>query len=122
MDATLSAKANKLHAIVAQIEQQVQYESNTISRHQARIRELEREKAELIKAVGTIDRAVQVVSQNGIGKIEGIVTDGLRRVFGNEQLGLVIEKKEGARGNSYRLLIRDGETVGNPMDSFGGGV
>jgi ABC-type lipoprotein export system ATPase subunit len=35
---------------------------------------------------------------------------------------LVVEKKETARGYSYRLLIRHGDTIGNPMDSFGGGV
>lgn len=40
----------------------------------------------------------------------------------DKTLGLVVEKKEGARGYSYRLLIKHGDTVGNPMDSFGGGV
>ena len=122
MDQALVSRLGKVHTVVSSIDQRLQYESATISRLQSRIKQLEEEKAQLVKAVGTIDRCVQIVSANGIGKIEGIVSDGLRRVFGNDQIGLFIEKKETARGNTYRLLIRKGETIGNPMDSFGGGV
>ena len=122
MDQALASRLGKVHAVVSSIDQRLQYESATISRLTARIKQLEEEKAQLVKAVGTIDRCVQIVSANGIGKIEGIVSDGLHRVFGNDQLDLFIEKKETARGNTYRLLIRKGETIGNPMDSFGGGV
>ena len=122
MDQALVSRLGKVHAVVSSIDQRLQYESATISRLQSRIKQLEEEKAQLIKCVGTIDRCVQIVSANGIGKIEGIVSDGLRRVFGNDQIGLFIEKKETARGNTYRLLVRKGETIGNPMDSFGGGV
>jgi len=122
VDQALVSRLGKVHAVVSSIDQRLQYESATITRLTARIKQLEEEKAQLIKAVGTIDRCVQIVSANGIGKIEGIVSDGLRRVFGNDQLGLFIEKKETARGNTYRLLVRKGATVGNPMDSFGGGV
>lgn len=122
MDQALASRLGKVHATVSSIDQRLQYETATIARLTARIKQLEDEKAELIKAVGTIDRCVQIVSSNGIGKIEGIVSDGLKRVFGNDELGLYIEKKETARGNTYRLLVRKGETVGNPMDSFGGGV
>jgi DNA repair exonuclease SbcCD ATPase subunit len=102
--------------------QQMEYEQNQIVRLQARIKVLESEKSDLVKAVGTLDRCVQIVSANGIGKIEGIVSDGLRRVFNNDHIGLLIEKKTTARGNSYSLLIKKGDTVGNPMESFGGGV
>ena len=122
MESTLSTRLSRVHATVSSIDQRLQYETATIARLTARIKQLEEEKAELVKAVGTIDRCVQIVSSNGIGKIEGIVSDGLKRVFGNDELGLFIEKKETARGNSYRLLVRKGDTVGNPMDSFGGGV
>lgn len=122
MDQALVSRLGRVHVAVSSIDQRLQYESATISRLTSRIKQLEEEKAQLVKAVGTIDRCVQIVSANGIGKIEGIVSDGLRRVFGNDQLGLAIEKKETARGNTYRLLIRKGEVVGNPMDSFGGGV
>jgi DNA repair exonuclease SbcCD ATPase subunit len=122
VDQALVSRLGKVHTVVSSIDQRLQYESATISRLQSRIKQLEEEKAQLVKAVGTIDRCVQIVSANGIGKIEGIVSDGLRRVFGNDQIGLFIEKKETARGNTYRLLIRKGETIGNPMDSFGGGV
>lgn len=122
MDQALVSRLGKVHATVSSIDQRLQYESATITRLSARIKQLEEEKAALVKAVGTIDRCVQIVSASGIGKIEGIVSDGLKRVFGNDELGLYIEKKETARGNSYRLLVRKGKTVGNPMDSFGGGV
>jgi DNA repair exonuclease SbcCD ATPase subunit len=122
MDQALVSRLGKVHTVVASIDQRLQYETATITRLTSRIKQLEEEKAQLVKAVGTLDRCVQIVSANGIGKIEGIVSDGLRRVFNNDQIGLLIEKKETARGNSYRLLVKKGETVGNPMDSFGGGV
>ena len=107
---------------MAAIGQRLEYEVLTVARLTARMGEIEAEKAELVRAVGTLDRCVQVVSANGIGKIEGIVTDGLQRVFGSKDYGLVVEKRETARGNSYRLLVRKAGTVGSPMDSFGGGV
>jgi DNA repair exonuclease SbcCD ATPase subunit len=122
VDQALVSRLGKVHATVSSIDQRLQYETATIARLTARIKQLEEEKAELVKAVGTIDRCVQIVSANGIGKIEGIVSDGLKRVFGNDELGLYIEKKETARGNTYRLLVKKGDTVGSPMDSFGGGV
>src|SRR5271157_610538 len=122
MDQALVSRLGKVHATVSSIDQRLQYETATITRLSTRIKQLEEEKAMLVKAVGTLDRCVQIVSANGIGKIEGIVSDGLRRVFNNDHIGLLIEKKETARGNSYRLLVKKGETVGNPMDSFGGGV
>lgn len=122
MDQALVSRLGKVHATVSSVAQRLEYETATITRLTSRIKQLEEEKAQLVKAVGTIDRCVQIVSANGIGKIEGIVSDGLCRVFGNDELGLYIEKKETARGNSYRLLIRKGDVIGNPMDSFGGGV
>jgi len=122
VDQALASRLGKVHATVSSIDQRLQYETASISRLTTRIKQLEDEKAQLVKAVGTIDRCIQVISANGIGKIEGIVSDGLRKVFDNDEIGLFIEKKETARGNTYRLLIRKGETVGNPMDSFGGGV
>lgn len=122
MDQALVSRLGRVHATVSSIAQRLEYETATVARLSARIKQLEEEKTELVKCVGTIDRCVQIVSANGIGKIEGVVSDGLHRVFGNDQLDLFIEKKETARGNTYRLLGRDGETVGSLMDSFGGGV
>ncbi len=108
--------------MVSSIDQRLQYETATLARLNTRIKQIEDEKSYLIKSVGILDRCIQLVSANGKGKIERIVSDGLRRVFGNDHIGLVVEKKETSRGNSYRLLVKKGETVGNPMDSFGGGV
>lgn len=122
MDQALVSRLGKVHAVVSSIDQRLQYETATLTRLATRIKQIEEEKAQLVKAVGTLDRCVQLVSANGIGKIEGIVSDGLRTVFQNNHIGLLIEKKETARGNSYRLLVKKGDTVGSPMDSFGGGV
>ena len=121
MDAVLTSRIGRVHSSAITIRQRQEYEANTIARHTLRIKTLEEEKAELLKAVGTIDRCVQLVSANGIGKIEGMVSDGLHRVFG-DNIGLVIEKKETARGITYRILVRKGDTVGDPMRFFGGGI
>jgi DNA repair exonuclease SbcCD ATPase subunit len=104
------------------IEQQLENERTTITRLTNRIDRLKEESAQLVKAVGLIDKCIEIVSANGIGKIESVVSAGLHRVFNDKTLALVVEKKETARGYSYRLLIKHGDTVGNPMDSFGGGV
>lgn len=122
MNPALQSRISRVHATVTAIKQRHEYEANTIARHTARIKQLEEEKAELVKAVGVIDRCIQVISANGIGKIEGIVTDGLHRVFGNKTLALVIEKNETKRGINYKIQVKKGETIGNPMESFGGGV
>lgn len=122
MDQQLAARVARAREAMAAARQRREYEASAIARHAARIKQLEEEKAQLVKAVGVIDRCIQLVSANGIGKIEGMVTDGLRRVYNNKHIGLVVEKKETARGINYRLLVRKGRTVGNPMDSFGGGI
>ena len=104
------------------MEQQLTYEQQTIARLHARIDKLKTESAELLKAVGLLDRCIEVISANGVGKIESIVSAGMHKVFQDPTLGLVVEKKETARGYSYRLLIKHDDTIGNPMDSFGGGI
>jgi DNA repair exonuclease SbcCD ATPase subunit len=106
----------------SRVELQLENERKTIERLTHRIDRLKDESAELVKAVALIDRCIEFISANGIGKIESIVSAGLHKVFQDDTLGLVVEKKETARGYSYRLLIRHDETLGNPMDSFGGGV
>jgi DNA repair exonuclease SbcCD ATPase subunit len=106
----------------SRIEQQLENERLTITRLTNKIERIKDESAQLVKAVALIDRCIEVISANGIGKIESIVSGGLHQVFKDKTLGLVVEKKETARGYSYRLLIRHGDTVGNPMESFGGGV
>ncbi len=106
----------------SRIDQQLDNERQAITRFTNKIERLRDESAQLVKAVTLIDRCIEVISANGIGKIESIVSAGMHKVFQDNTLGLVIEKKETARGYSYRLLIRHGDTIGNPMDSFGGGV
>lgn len=123
MDAELVNRISAVRATLTRIDQQYEYETASIARFQSKLRQLESEKLQLVKAVALIDKTIQVVSANGIGKIESIVTGGLRAVFGKDSgLRLVVEKKETTRGNSYRLLVAQGDVVGNPMESFGGGV
>lgn len=123
MDAALVSRIGNVRSGVNRIGQQLEYESATVVRLGDRIKTLEEEKAQLVKAIGLIDRCIQIISSNGIGKIEGIVSDGLRRVFGDPTFCFVVEKKAQARGNVYRLLVKqgDGEPY-DPMNSFGGGV
>ena len=123
MDAAFVARIGSVRSGVNRIGQQLAYETSTITRLNTRITELEEEKTQLVKATGLIDRCIQIISANGIGKIESIVSDGLRRVFDDPTLSLVIDKKSQARGNVYRLLVKqgDGEPY-DPMLSFGGGV
>jgi len=122
----LAERCSNFRSFTDQIDQRLRYENAAISRLTGKIKTLEAEKIELTKAVGLLDRCIQIISANGIGKIESIVTGGLKLVFQSDHVGLVVAKKETARGNSYELLVRDGEgdeeTIGDPMDSFGGGI
>jgi len=74
-----------------------------------------------LKSLVVIDKTIQIISSRGIGKIQSIVSGGLKLVFG-KQVGFQIEKKEGAKGSSYRFLIKYGDVVGSPTDTFGGGI
>ena len=123
MDVVLTQRIATIRSTVDNIGSQLVYEQNQITRLTSRITELEGEKAELLRAAGLIDRCIQIVSCNGISKIESIVSDGLRRVFNDPTLTLVVEKKSQARGNVYRLLVKQGDCEPyDPMNSFGGGV
>jgi DNA repair exonuclease SbcCD ATPase subunit len=122
MEQTLINRVANVLNVTSQIEQQLIYEEQSIARLHNKITQIELDKAQLVMAVGLIDKATQIISSNGIGKIESIVSGGLQMVFGDTTLGLVLNKKETARGSSYELLLRQGDFVGEPMNSFGGGV
>lgn len=92
-----------------------------IKRNKDKLKEIEELKVAHVKAIGVIDKAIQIISANGIGKIESVVSDGLKLVF-DDDLKLVIERREGTKGDSYRLLVKKGDIIGNPIDTFGGGV
>ncbi len=123
MDSVLSNRISAVRSVVDSINGQLAYEQSQIVRLTSKITELEGEKTQLVKAAALIDKVIQIVSQNGIGKIESIVSDGMRRVFNDPTLTLVVEKKSQARGNVYRLLVqKDGGEPYDPMNSYGGGV
>ncbi len=100
-------------------QEQVKYEAAQVVRLKGKITQLEDDKKQLVKAVGVIDKVITIISANGIGKIESIVSGGLQLIW--PDLSFVVEKKEGVRGNSYRLLLRKGNVTGPPMSTFGGG-
>jgi DNA repair exonuclease SbcCD ATPase subunit len=122
MDQILANRVAAFHATASQVKQQFSYEEQSLARLRSKIAQIETDKAQLVKAVGLIDRCIQIISANGIGKIESIVSGGLQMVFGDKSMGLVLSKKETARGSSYEILLRQGDFSGKIMDSFGGGV
>jgi DNA repair exonuclease SbcCD ATPase subunit len=107
---------------VVGMEQRLEDASSSLVRFRQRLSELENSKIALVKAIGLLDKCIEIVSSNGIQKIESIVSHGLQLVFEDSNLRLFIDKRETTRGNSYRLLIKNQNTTGNPMDSFGGAV
>jgi DNA repair ATPase RecN len=94
----------------------------TLTRRQ--MASLETRKALLVKTNAVLDQLIQKVAEKGIGRVETVVTSGLNLVFG-PKVSCVLEKKEGARGTSYKIKIKvstdDGDVIGDPMTSFGGG-
>ena len=122
MDQTLVSRITRFRAGNDGLTQRLTYETQNIVRLQGKIKQLEEDKTQLVKAVGLIDRCIQVISANGLGTIESVTTAGLRLAFDDPSLGLIVEKKEGVRGISYGLLIRQGDVIGPPSETFGGGV
>jgi|SRR5271166_3227988 len=122
MDEVLSRRVGVFSHFFGRLEHQLEAEKSGIVRLKSKISTLEVEKTQLIKALGLLDRAIAIISANGIGKIETIVTGGLRLVFNDPQMGLIVEKMEGKRGNSFRLLVRQGAVKGDPMDTNSGGI
>ena len=124
MTQDLLQRATAFRAFCLQLSQRVSYEQSAILRLQDKVRCIESEVSDLRKALALIDRCIELVSATGIGKIESIVTGGLQQVFKDdrEPISFLVEKKETARGYSYRLLCKQGKTIGSPMVAFGGGV
>jgi len=122
MDQALSRRVDSFTHFFGRVEHQLEAEKGVIARLKAKILTLEADKVQLVKVVGLLDRAIAVISANGIGRIETIVTQGLQLVFRDPQMGLIVEKTEGKRGNSFRLLIRQGAVKGDPMDTNSGGI
>lgn len=121
MDSAVTSRVQMFKTSYYLAQEQVGYEAAQVVRLKGKITQLEEDKKQLVKAIGIIDRVITIISANGIGKIESIVSGGLQLAF-PQPYEFVIEKKEGARGNSYRLLIRKGKITGPLMSTFGGGV
>ena len=92
--------------------------------HRKTMQEWENQKAHFLKCNAVLDKLVQEVSANGVGKVESVVTQGLQLVFG-PQVSCFLERRDMAKGTTYSIKLRmqtpEGEVIGDPMDSFGGG-
>lgn len=125
MDSSLKNRISSLKSSngLASIPLGFRYEEEHISRLRSHIAKIESDKVLLVKVQGLLDRGIQVISANGIGKIESIVSGGLQLVFDDKTMRFVLEKKEGAKGISYRLLVtQNGKEPREPMDSNGHGL
>lgn len=98
------------------------FEQQRCDGYTKRLLELESEKALLVKVVGLLDRAIQIISANGIGKIESIVTGGMRLALGDQTLSFKVDRKEGKRGVTHELQVWRGDVTGPIFDTFGGAV
>ena len=94
---------------------------SSITRNKLKIKEIEVNKTEHVKAIGVMDRAIQIISANGIGKIETVVSDGLKLIFDSDYK-LLIERKEGAKGDSYRIMLEKNGFIAPPIGTVGGGI
>lgn len=119
---SLESEVAAAHSNLSQVRQRLQFEQQRIQQITARLQEIATEKGDLVKAVALIDRAIIMVSANGIGKIESIVTSGMGLAFEDTTLGFKVVKKESTRGNSYELQGVRGDVQGPFMDTFGGGI
>ncbi len=80
------------------------------------------DEAELLERAKTlIDKAIEAVSKDGIDRLVSVVSAGLQRVFQRDDLWLVINKKESARGALYEIKCRAGKIEGPFLETFGGG-
>lgn len=104
-----------------QLKSKLTYEKSSIDKLKDRVSKLSEERVKLVKAQGVVDKVTQIVSARGVGKIESIVSNGLKLVFG-KKVSFIIDKKEGTKGTNYKFLIKDGEVIGSPTESFGGGI
>ena len=84
----------------------------------------ENDKAHYLKCNAVLDRLIQEVSAKGVGRVEAVVTQGLQLVFG-PKVSCFLERRDMAKGTTYSIKLKvqtpQGEVVGDPMDSFGGG-
>lgn len=104
-----------------QKEAKLLYEEENLKNLSKKMESLAEQKAKMLKAQATVDKMIQIVSAKGIGKIESVVSGGLRLVFGNK-VSFIIDKKEGTRGTNYKILFKKGDVIGEPLENFGGGL
>ncbi len=122
MNPELTQKIHALYAFHVETQRRVEYEKLNLTRLRSKMLTLEAQKVLLVKAVGLIDRCIEIISCHGIGKIESIVSGGLQMVLDDRTVSFILNKRETARGFSYEPLMRQGDFVGKPADCFGGGA
>jgi len=111
----------ELRAKKKEAESLLGYHISNIAKNKAKLVSIEADKILHTKAIGVMDKAIQVISANGIGKIESVVSDGLKLIF-DDDYKLIIERKEGVRGESYKILVEKRGFAAPPIETVGGGV
>lgn len=118
----LNTELTAIRTKLDRVRQRLEFERQRSAQIDARLAAIEAEKALLVKAVILLDKTIEEVSANGIGRIESTVTNGLRLVFDDPTLALKVVKNEGKRGNSYEIVGVRGDVEGPFLETFGGGI
>lgn len=115
--ANLSLHVHGLHAKMESVQDQLKL-------HRGQMAQWEDRKAHYLKCNATLDKLIQVISEQGVGRVETVITEGLQTVFGPD-ISCFLERRDMAKGTTYSIKIKvqteKGEVVGDPMESFGGG-
>ena len=124
MSEAMTQRVTHLRTTVQGLQARKEAVGSQLSTARKSMLDLETKKAHLLKCSAVLDKLTQAVASKGVGRVEQVVTQGLQVVFG-PNVACLLEKKEGARGTTYAIRLKvttkDGEVIGDPMDSFGGG-
>ena len=117
----LKDEIDDFKAQMGELESMIRTQETIISKNKSRLKEIETNKVAHVKAIGVLDRAIQIISSNGIGKVETLVSDGLKLIF-NSDYKFIIERKEGTKGESYRIMLEKDGFTASPIGTVGGGI
>ena len=120
----LSARAANLSLHVHGLHAKMESTQDQLKLHRGQMAQWEEQKAHYLKCNATLDKLIQVVSAQGVGRVESVVTEGLQTVFG-PKISCFLDRREMAKGTTYSIKLKvrtdKGDVAGDPMDSFGGG-
>ena len=120
----LVARAAKLGTHITGLNAKLEAVHEQLDLNRQRMTGWENDKAHYLKCSAILDKLVQEISAKGVGRVEAMVTQGLQLVFG-PPVSCFLERRELAKGTTYAIRLKvqtpEGEVIGDPMESFGGG-